>query len=373
MQLTNKRRILYAIGVTLLALLVVEGILRIASPAGGLSQGTPEQTQANSTAIMMHGNPFLLWELAPGNRKEAGGPVYINSDGFRDQDRTKRSRRRALALGDSSIYGFGVSDKHVFTALLEETVRADIINGGVPGYSTTQALNLLWGRGLALEPDLLIVATLWSDNNFDSFVDAEQLKRYAAWRRTPKASIQAFLEYFAIYRTLEFAVKSREPGRVSWMELRRQTPSGNRRVPIQTYAQNLAEFCTVMAERDGGVVFVVLPNRHDLDNSQEDPPWAPYRDVMRRTAKACGAPIVELPEVFASQGQRFLFLDEMHPSQAGHTLMASTIAQTLRNAGWPDSPILATDPGGPVQAPPDPFEGKGVQLGLFGGDQQQRP
>ena len=371
--MTTKRRLLFTVVATLLGLLVIEGLMRLVAPVGGLLQGQPEETMDGSQAIMMHGNPFLLWELAPGTRQEAGGQVTINGNGFRDQNRSSPKRPRAMVLGDSSIYGFGVSDSDVFTTLLENDLQADIINGGVPGYSTTQALNLLWGRGLALDPDLLIVASLWSDNNFDSFVDADQLSRYAAWQRTGQASIQGVLERFAIYRALEFAMKKDQAETVSWMELRRQKPSGNRRVPIQQYAANLAEFCTVMADRGGGVVFVVLPNRHDVEGGIEQPPWVPYRSVMRSTARACGAPIVELPEVFRAAGQPFLFLDEMHPSVPGHQLMAKAIAQKLRQVGWPDQPLQTNAPTQPVTPPKDTFEGKGEQLGLFGGDQKKRP
>ena len=369
----TSRRLLFALLATFLGLLLIEGVLRIASPVGGLLQGQPEETMDGSEAIMMHGNPFLLWELSPGQRTQAGGEVTINDNGFRDRDRSAPQRPRALVLGDSSVYGFGVSGSEVFTTLLEEELQADIINGGVPGYSTTQALNFLWGRGLALDPDLLIVAALWSDNNFDSFVDAERLRRYAVWRRTGQASIQGVLEHSAIYRSLEFAMKKEQSQTVSWMGLRRQTPSGNRRVPIQTYAENLAEFCTVMADRDGGVVFVVLPNRHDVEGGIAVPPWVPYRTVMRRTAKACDAPIVELPEEFRAAGQPFLFFDEMHPSVPGHQLMAKAIADTLRSAGWPDTPIKTRAPAGPINLPSDPYEGKGAKLGLFGGNKQGGP
>ena len=91
---------------------------------------------------------------------------------------------------------------------------------------------------------------------------------------------------------------------------------------------------------------------------------------MRNTAKACGAPIVELPEVFAARAQPFLFIDEMHPSRAGHALMAETIATTLKHHGWPQSRIRVHVPLGPIVAPADDFEGRGLELGLFGGDQR---
>ena len=64
-RMPTSRRLLFALLATLLGLLLIEGVLRIASPVGGLLQGQPEETMDGSEAIMMHGNPFLLWELSP--------------------------------------------------------------------------------------------------------------------------------------------------------------------------------------------------------------------------------------------------------------------------------------------------------------------
>ena len=360
------------LGFSLVALLVfvglLEGVLRLLAPSGGLMQGALEPTEGDAQAIYMRGSPYLLWELAPGERDGPGGKVSINTDGFRDKDRGAKSGPRVLALGDSSVYGFGVGDEDVFTARLEAAVPGSaFINGGVPGYSSTQALNLLWGRGLALDPDLVLAMTLWSDNNFDTFVDADQIATYAAWRRSGIASVESLLEHSAIYRTLEYAMRKQAPGRVGWMELKRQAPSGNRRVPIEQYARNLREFCTTQAARGAGVVFVMLPNRNDLTGRVADPPWAPYRQVMREVAKSCRSPVVDLPKAFARDGRPHLFLDEMHPSKLGHQLMADTVAETLRVAGWPERAIGTTSPSGPPPSVADPFEGKGNQLGLFGG------
>ena len=362
------------LGFSLVVLLAVAGMtelgLRVIAPSGGLIQGELEPTEGDSQAIMMRGSPFLLWELAPGERDGPGGQVSVNSDGFRDVERASKSGQRVLALGDSSVYGFGVGDEQVFTAQLETAFAqagAEFVNGGVPGYSSTQALNLLWGRGLALEPDLILVMTLWSDNNFDTFVDADQIATYAAWRRSGIASVEAVLEGSAIYRALEFSLRQSEPGRVGWMELKRQAPSGNRRVPIEQYARNLREFCTTMAAREGGVVFVMLPNRNDLEGTEANPPWVPYRAVMRQVAHDCRAPLVDLPKAFARDGRQHLFLDEMHPSQLGHAVMADAIASELKKAGWPEASIKVRKPTQARSGIDDPFEGRGNSLGLFGG------
>ena len=127
--------------VALLVLCLLEGLCRLLAPSGGLMQGARNR-QRRCAGIYMRGSPFLLWELAPGERQGPGGAVSVNADGFRDQARGAKSGPRVLALGDSSVYGFGVGDTDVFTAKLEAAIPGtEFINGGVPGYSSTQALN----------------------------------------------------------------------------------------------------------------------------------------------------------------------------------------------------------------------------------------
>ena len=51
-RMPTSRRLLFALLATVLSLLLIEGILRIASPVGGLLQGQPEETMVGSEAIM---------------------------------------------------------------------------------------------------------------------------------------------------------------------------------------------------------------------------------------------------------------------------------------------------------------------------------
>ena len=90
--------------------------------------------------------------------------VQTNSHGLRDPERplTKpEGARRVLVLGDSFTFGSGpidASDGFVrrLDAALGEGVQ--VINAGVPGYSTVQEANWLERDGLAWEPDAIVVA-----------------------------------------------------------------------------------------------------------------------------------------------------------------------------------------------------------------------
>ena len=134
---------------------------------------------------------------------------------------------------------------------------------------------------------MLLVGALWSDNNFDRFVDAERLGAHRAWRIDPVAQVAAFISGTATGRLIRRILGDEGPEAeaVGWMEAGEQG-GGRRRVPLQDYAENLARFCSVMSERGGGVVFVLLANVEDLQPRPGTPPWAPYRDAMVRTAAA---------------------------------------------------------------------------------------
>ncbi|MFZ5475356.1 MAG: SGNH/GDSL hydrolase family protein [Myxococcota bacterium] len=306
--------------------------------------------------VTLHGNPWLLWELGPGVNVEEGVSVRVNALGMRDRERGPKTGRRALALGDSSVYGFGVPDEAVFTAVLEAKTGDEFVNQAVPGHSTFQQLNLLRMRGLALDPDLLIVATLWSDNNFDTFVDANLLASYAGWEESATQRARAQLERSSLFRVLDYHLRVKPQGerarKVGWMLSGEHVPgTGQRRVALQDYADNLETFCRLMAARGGGVVFVTLPNRVDVVTTDDDMAWEPYRQAMADTAARWGAPRVDMPAVFRASGLSAdeLFLDEMHPTIAGHALMARAVEAALA-PGWP----VLTAPSGPVPTWVDP-------------------
>lgn len=326
---------------------------------------TAPQGDAVEGSILLNGDPWLLWSLRPGEHVEIGVPVRINALGLRDRDRGEKARPRALALGDSSVYGFGVRDGEVFTSRLEERFPADFVNAAVPGYSSFQALNLLDMRGWALEPDLLVVGTLWSDNNFDSFSDADLLASYAGWEASPSRAARLWLERSALFRWLDWTFRVAPQGeharKVGWQVGGDDPRSGFRRVDIASYARNLEAFCARMYARDGGVVFLLLANREDIEPLSGDPAWAPFRRVMRTVAERWGAPVVDVPQAFQASGRSAdaLFLDQMHPTPTGHAILADAVEATLRERGWPEAPLRLTEPDGDLPAFSDPFEGKG--------------
>ncbi len=102
------------------------------------------------------------WVNRPGFRSET---VRIDSLGLRNEEipaDAPADEVRILCLGDSRIHGSGVADDAVFTAALEQRMRAAgdavrVLNGGVNSYTTLQCAQ----RALALlptvQPDLVLI------------------------------------------------------------------------------------------------------------------------------------------------------------------------------------------------------------------------
>ncbi len=319
-------------------------------------------------APTLRGNPYLLWEYAPGWRFELGVPVHINRLGLRGEEPTipkPPGTRRLIATGDSSVYGYGVADAEVFLQRAARSLGVEGFNAAIPGYSTYQSINLLQLRALALEPDVVIVGNLWSDNNFDDFVDAELLSAYSRWGRSPAGRLRELLRASALFRLLDYELRVRRgpqaaARRVGWT-VGGSGGGGRRRVAIADYAANLDTLVDLALDAGAEVLFLALANREDLRGSGDAPgAWDPYRRVFRETAARRGAPLVAIPQRFRDSGlgADALFLDEMHPSAAGHAIMGEAVAEAL--AGWAaGAPLMGEGTGGPRPDYADPYVGRG--------------
>jgi hypothetical protein len=140
----------------LFALTPLLGLLtcgELSSRVIGMPECQPIQPQTGSWETMIP-DPDLLWKLEPNRRFETGNNVtQINAVGLRDSllpsKKKKDNEIRVMLTGDSSIYGWGVKDNETYAIYLEQNLRKhfrrsiEVINLGVPGYSTEQTLLLL--------------------------------------------------------------------------------------------------------------------------------------------------------------------------------------------------------------------------------------
>ena len=105
----------------------------------------------------------------------------------------KGTRRRVLAIGDSTTFGWGIDGDATWPAQLETILNGgseaggggawQVINAGVNAYSSYQGLRYLEERGFDLEPDI-VVASFWFNDGMPwwGMSDAEAFKRLGVER-----------------------------------------------------------------------------------------------------------------------------------------------------------------------------------------------
>lgn len=323
--------------------------------------------------ITMYGNPYLIFENVPGtwstSNQHVNFTANINSMGFRAPELSipkPDGIRRFITTGDSSVYGFGVNDADVFSSVAATKLgyKVEPINAAVPGYSSYQSLNLLKLRGFKMQPDLLVIANIWSDNNFDAFVDKNVLALYSGYEASVSGSAKRVLARSAIYRVLDWRLRLKEhrnniiqKRKVGW-QVGSNEHIGLRRVEINDYAENLESMVQMAMSNNAEVVFVMLANEEDIEQTSGDKAWTPYRNVMEETARRYGAPLINVPELFRRSGlsKSDLFLDEMHPTVQGHQIMGNALAELLLSHDWVNGgPIMTEFDGSDRPSYEDPF------------------
>ena len=329
-------------------------------------------------APTLKGNPYLLFEFAPGIRKEQGVTVTINSMGMRGDEveiPKPRGVKRFITTGDSSVFGFGVEDNQVFSQVAESILGEDVegLCAAVPGYSSYQSINFLRLRGLKTEPDLIVVANIWSDNNFDSFVDKDLLATTVGFEESLIGKVQRGLSRSAIFRVADWKLRVRKQQQkirtVSW-QVGSSNHVGARRVEINDYVRNLTTLVEMALDRNAEVIFVMLANEDDLRSEpNEGKAWTPYRTAMKLVAETYGAPLINVPSLFIDSGlsTQQLFLDEMHPTAAGHKIMGEALASVLTEKDWINGGSIMT--GGTGKSIPqqiDPFIKGSISSGVTG-------
>jgi lysophospholipase L1-like esterase len=313
----------------------------------------PNWSGPGASAGLISGHPTRLWGMGPGVKRNANNSMAtINALGFRGgkPETPKPSGRfRIMSLGDSAFYGFGVNDDDTFTEGLKDRFVAagtdvDVVNAGVAGYSIVQHQLVMEEVGWGLEPDLLVLCNVWSDNTWDTFYDEDLIISARFARQNPLTRL-ALVKLFSAWWS---GVSGSDEGRVIVWSASEGWPEGKvRRVPLARWISINDSLLTQAAERGVGAIFLKPTNTSLLDQSHvgPQPAWTPYFKAMDALAEHHGIPIVDVSALYVSsieEGSEVtdLLWDKMHPTARGHTLVADALFGTLQAAGWPTDTLL---------------------------------
>jgi lysophospholipase L1-like esterase len=147
----------------------------------------------------------------PAARERSRWSVHTNTRGFRTPefaDAKPDGAVRIALLGDSSTFGWGVEHFETYAERLGDALaarwsidrtRIEILNLGVPGYSSFQGRVLLERTGLRLAPDLVV----WSYLSNDGAITGEDDRKTYEQRLGATGALLAALHHSRAYETLE--------------------------------------------------------------------------------------------------------------------------------------------------------------------------
>lgn len=286
---------------------------------------------AHSAETAMRASDVLGWEAVPGSSRafNVPGGTQVGPEGTRNPPPREKPTGglRLLTLGDSTIYGVMIRDGEVFSDVaataLTRTLRrpVDALNGGIPGYSSEQARRLYERRLRAYRPDVVVIATLWSDSQLGPMPDAMMYPEHGA-------AVRRVLQRSAMVRFLGGLLAGWVPGRdVAW---KLSAEPGVRRVPASAYRANLREIASIARADGAQPVFLMLPCDRDVRRQALEPPRPEYRAIMQAIASETDSLLVDGVTPFVGDPRGMgLMLDDVHPSSAGHRILGETLAQAL--------------------------------------------
>ncbi len=277
---------------------------------------------AGIASIRIHrqsSDPQLIYELVPGSSCERDGvAIAINSAGFRDDEfpNPPPDGLRIVLLGDSVAWGWGVPMESAFPQVLERELRqlgsepyasSIVYNLSVDGYSTEQEVRLLETRGLALNPDLVIVSYVLNDPDV---VDGG-LARYYRPR----------IELLELARRALRAARERFGGYPE--EYHHRVHAWNSDRTIDQF-RRLGEI-----SRDRHVPILVAVTPVFRFDPGEPYPWQDLHDFVHGLCEANGLAFLDLLPSFEGRDLTEYAFDVWHPTVEGHALIAQTMVDTL--------------------------------------------
>jgi len=341
------------IALFVLTLLVAgEVALRVVDAVQGRSPFGAQIAEPGTEVLRYKPHPFLGYALNP-----AYDGQDINPMGLRGEAVPKKKPKgvyRILCVGGSTTYGSHTPADQAYPARLQELLnkgphkqpplRYEVLNCGVPGYTTAESLVNLSLRLLEFDADALIIYHAINDARLIQVggFQADYSHMRSSWRFPETSPLEsALLRHCRLYyRLFKGSYPSLQPARLERLvyvdatEHPHPAPSwkGVNTRGVRAYLRNLRNLIAVAQEHG------IAPVLTTFAASEEHLVGPGYGDVLavmnrwvRQMATNKKLPLIELAE--SLDDQPGLFADYVHMNADGFMAQAKLIHQQARELG----------------------------------------
>jgi lysophospholipase L1-like esterase len=246
-----------------------------------------------------------------------------------------KGTRRIVGIGDSTLFGLGVREQDAYLRQLEALCndksgwKVEVLNLGVPGYNSAQELEMLRVRGMAYDPDLVILGYDHNDprpilgkirgrmpDDYGENILHSELIRYV--RRK-------------LYVIPHIGFRKHADGYLA----------GGR--DWDRHFDVLAELATMLRERGIPVIVVVYDGWIRREDKAESRHWRLLHQPFQPFWSANGFHVVDCYDLFQDYMRQHDLPDiqslwvsidkkDAHPNREGHRLIAEAISETIEKS-----------------------------------------
>lgn len=291
-----------------------------------------------------------FWKLRtnlvqPGDRGQWWSGRWSNSLGFRNEEfelQRPKGVTRLACFGDSTTFGLGSDQPQCWPNLLQERLRhlvghesLEVINAGVPGYSSHQGLRAMQAELPRLKPNVVLATFGTNDSwNWDNRADHELDPNWAdqTLQRITANSRAAGL--FVSLTRSTFA----KPADAQWAEHANTNffvpdTTWRPRVNPEELAENIRQMDKLCRQHRCELVLIVWPDRQQV--AGEVSRREPWLEAIRQTALDLDLACIDLVPTFVARAPETLNLygenDIIHVTPAGNQFVSDIIARHIQS------------------------------------------
>lgn len=268
--------------------------------------------------------------------------ITINSKHLRDKEYPYLKEKgliRAITLGDSYVFGWGVENDETVSEMLEKELgqKFEVLNMGVSGYCLSDSLKWLEREGVRYEPNIVLVFLYSTPSVCDNPVFFHRGKMYDY--DASKAKVWMRVRYFLkrkLYLYSFFEKLSTETYRRLYSEQLRR----NSFDPVMT-EESLYEMGTLFDrlqklsnKHHFLTVLVRIPFKEKYDRKPSSADIA-YAEKLQNEADVRGWKFFDLSSAFfaaaTQQDYRLFFERDDHWNAAGHLQAAHVLSEYIKS------------------------------------------
>ena len=298
---------------------------------------------------LFKGHAYNRWALRPGvTFRIKNRVINVNELGFRGEsiEQAKLAGTvRIFVLGGSSVFGAWMpTDDQTWPAVLQTKLRdrfpgerIEVINGGVPGATTADAITRLAFASSEFEPDIAILYE--SLNDALSNVPAAGKKFRHDYSHRQKSYCPPTWTHSVVISWMVARLGHRFRGDTDQKLAQNPLMEG-----IEVYARNLRLFAAVARAQGIVPVFTIQADRfhekekpfypggaggHDIGTTARI--MAAHRDALRSIAAELNIPVIDVHEALIAHDSATMFRDSLHLTPQGGLEVASIVADGVES------------------------------------------